>query len=335
MRIMPSLYVTEPGSRLHLEGGRLLCLLNDEVLLAAPSGRVDRVILVAGAQITTPVMTYLLDRRIRVLFVTRSGACRGTLEHDPGVNLDLRRTQYVVATDPAQTLTLAKAFLAGKLANSRTRAMELDQSDDPADRLDIDRIAAALRHLDAAPDLATAMGCEGRAARAYFAVLGRHLRAPWTFTRRARRPPPDPVNAVLSVVYTLLHEQCRTALLAVGFDPACGFLHQPRSGRAALAMDLMEEFRPVIADPVAWSLFNLRILNPDDFERAANQGGIQLSARGWRCLAEHYERRLGKRILIPGRATRTTYRKLIEIQAHALARAVMHPEDPYDAYRSR
>ena len=121
------------------------------------------------------------------------------------------------------------------------------------------------------------------------------------------------MNAVLSIVYTLLHEQCRTALVTVGFDPACGFLHQLRSGRAALAMDLMEEFRPVIADPVAWSLFNRRWLHLDDFEALPAQGGVHLTSNGWKRLADGYKRRLDTRILIPGRTTRTTFRKLIEI----------------------
>lgn len=331
---MPSLYLTQPGSRLELEHGRLVVTLHAEVLLSAPAARVDRVIVVGGCQVTTPVLAFLLDRGIDLAFLTLDGRLRGRLTAAPAGSLPARKRQYLRSDDPGFALALARAIVAGKVRNARTRCMELDAGDSaPAPA--IARLKEALAQVSAAPDIATLMGIEGRATRWYFGVLREHLRPPWTFERRRRRPPPDPVNAVLSIVYTLLHEQCRTALEIAGLDPECGFLHQPRPGRASLALDLMEEFRPVIADTVAWTLFNRRMLAPGNF--SAHDGGkaVRLTPDGWKQVAAQYTRRLDTPIQVPDRATRTTYRKLLEIQARQLRHVIEGDAPCYRPFQSR
>jgi len=166
-------------------------------------------------------------------------------------------------------------------------------------------------------------------------VLREHLRPPWTFERRARRPPPDPVNAVLSIVYTLLGEQCGAALAVAGLDPECGYLHRPRPGRPSLALDLMEEFRPVVADTVAWALFNKRMLKPVHFVPSDGGKGVRLTPDAWKQVATQYTRRLETKIRIPGRVTPTTYRKLLEVQAWEMRRVIEGETACYEPFLSR
>lgn len=331
---MPSLYVTRPGSRIELERGRLLTILGEELLASVPAARVDRVFAVGGVSVTTPVMAFLLDRGIDLVFLTLDGRVRGRLDAGLGGSLVTRRGQYRRADDPAFSLTLAKAFVTGKARNCRTRCLKLAEGEDGPAAEAAGRIARELPRIEAAADHATLMGTEGRIARAYYAGLRAHLRSPWRFERRARRPPPDPVNAVLSITYTLLVEQCRTALTAAGLDPECGFLHAARAGRPALALDLMEEFRPVIADAVTWALFNNRMLDPGQFVTLSD-GAVRLSPESWKDLAGQYSRRIETPILVPGRSTRTTYRKLLEVQAWQIRRVIEGAQEAYAPFLSR
>lgn len=331
---MPTLYMTQPGSRLELEAGRLISTVKGEVVLAVPATRVDQVVLVTGCHVTTPVLSFLLDQQIDMVFLSASGRFRGRLDTGIPGSLDTRLRQYQLATNASNSLELGKAFITGKIHNARARCMELDAGSDFEDAEAIATLKDSLSKLPAVTSLSSLMGIEGAASRVYFGVLGRHLREPWAFNGRKRRPPPDPVNAVLSILYTLLHEQCRSALVIAGLDPVCGFLHQPRPGRASLALDLMEEFRPIIADAVAWTLFNKRILSPADFS-GMTADGVRLRPGGWQRLAIQYQRRLDTGILLPGRKTRTTYRKLLEVQARQLARVVRGDKDFYEPFRSR
>ncbi|MGH2533310.1 MAG: CRISPR-associated endonuclease Cas1 [Thermomicrobiales bacterium] len=332
---MPNLYVTEPGARLETEAGQLLVTKHGELLLAVPAARVDEVVLVGHAGVTTPALGLLLDRGIGLVLLTTGGRFRGRLVANRAVPVDLRRAQYRRAEDPAFCLALSRAIAAGKIRNARTLLLRLDETNtDPPTLAAVREMAALEDALPAAETLAAIMGIEGRAARRTFAVLGRALRPPWVLPRRARRPPPDPVNALLSLLYTLLHESCYAAVEAVGLDPYCGYLHQPRAGRAALALDLMEEFRPVIADSVMLTLLNKRILSPDDFEPGDPADGVRLTREGWRHVATQYTKRLQTRIRPPGLARQTTYQKLLEIQARGLKRAIVE-DVPYVPFRAK
>ncbi len=332
---MPTLYVTEPGALLEREGGRLLVTKDDATLFAAPANRVDRVVLVGGVGVTTPALAFLLDRRIGLVLLTTTGAFRGRLGGDQAKNVELRRRQYRRADDEAFCLRLARCLVAGKVRNCRTLCLRWDTgNDDPVALGAAAELRDLLGQIDLAADREALMGLEGQAARIYFAVLRRHLRPPWTFPRRARRPPPDPVNALCSLVYTLLHESCYAALEAVGLDPFCGFFHRPRYGRASLAVDLMEEFRPIIADSVVLTLLNKRMLSPDDFQTEAD-GGVRLGREGWRAVAAQYGRRLRTQVRPPELGRRTTYQKLLEVQARRLRRAIEDDATQYAPFLAK
>jgi CRISPR-associated protein Cas1 len=320
---------------LSTEAGRLVVTRGDELLLSVPAARVSQVVVIAGAGVTMPTLGMLLDRRVPLVFLTAGGAFRGRLSGDLSRHVAVRRRQYQCAEDEDFCLDIGRALVNGKLRNCRTLCLRLDTSN--VDEVTL-AAAAAIRALTAQAAQATTrpalMGIEGRAAREYFRVFGHFLRPPWTFTRRLRRPPPDPVNAVLSLVYTLLHESCYAALETAGLDPFCGFLHAPHPGRASLAVDLMEEFRPIIADSVVLTLLNKRMLAPSDFRRG-DDGGVYLEREGWRAVATQYARRMETRVLLPDSERRTTYQKLLEVQARQLRRVVLGEAHHYEPFLSK
>lgn len=331
---MASLYVTIPGARLELEAGRFLCVKDQHVLLSVPIERVNQVVIVGGCNVTMPAMAHMLDHEIDLIFLTSGGKFRGRLETAERGDVTRRRLQYERAAIDDFSLSIARAMVHGKLRNCRTRCMELDQGSGPVSTRAIEQLKWLMADARVAASHAELMGIEGRGTRWYFNSLREHLNPPWVFSSRKRQPPPDPVNALLSLAYTLLYEHCRSALLVAGLDPACGFLHRPRSGHASLASDLMEEFRPVIADTVVWTLLNKRMLAPSDFV-TTEVDGVRLTPEGWRVFARKYNQRLETRIRIPERTTQTTYRKLLEIQARQLVRVIEGTQDAYTPFASR
>ncbi|HZU76395.1 MAG TPA: CRISPR-associated endonuclease Cas1 [Dehalococcoidia bacterium] len=332
---MPNLYVTELGSVVEKEAEQLLVTKGSEVRPAVPARRIEQVVLVGPVGVTTPALDFLLDRGIGLVLLTARGEFRGRLAGDLSRHVALRHRQHQRADDAAFGLGIGRAIVAGKIHNSRTLCLRWDETNDDPTTLAATRELRTLEEgAGRAPGIATLMGIEGRAARLYFGELGRRLRAPWCFTNRARRPPPDPVNALLSICYTLLHESCYAALEAAGLDPFCGFLHQPRYGRASLALDLMEEFRPLIADLVVMRLANLRRLAPGDFQPEPGPR-VRLSRDGWRVVAEEYNRRLQTLVGVPGARRRTTYQRLLEVQARHLRHAIEGAAPTYEPFRAR
>ncbi len=330
---MPTLYVTEPGARLEREANQLVVVKGMEVLIRVPGNRVDGVVLTAGGGVTTPALHFLLEHGIDLLLTTGAGEYRGRLAPAPARNVELRHTQHLRADDASFRLAVAQTIVAGKIRNCRTMIMRWDDTNaDP----DANRRAAKLALLEArtkeARDLKALMGLEGAAAAHYFAEFGKRLREPWLFTRRLRRPPPDPVNCLLSIAYTLLYQNCVTAAEAAGLDSGVGFLHGIHHGRASLAVDLMEEFRPVIADSVVLTVLNKRMLRPEQFQSTAT-GGVTLAPDGWSVVATQYQKRLNAAVRAPGRSTRTTCRKLLEIQARQLRATIEGAAPAYEPFR--
>jgi CRISPR-associated protein Cas1 len=316
---MPNLYVTEPGALLEKESGRLLVTKDDQVLLAVPATLVENVVIVGGAGVTTPALGFLLDRGIGLVFLTRGGKFRGRLSGELSKNVALRRQQYQRMDEPDFALHLSRAIVAGKVHNCRTVCMRWGRDrENPAAARIAAELAEALREIPRARSREELLGIEGQAARRYFAALREELRQPWSFPGRARRPPPDPVNALLSLVYTLLHESCYAAVEAVGLDPYCGYYHQERYGRTSLALDLMEEFRPVIADSVVLTLLNKRMLAPEDFADGEDGESVCLGREGWRRVAEQYVRRLNTPVRPAGLGRSLSYQKVLEVQARRL-----------------
>ena len=318
---MATLYVTEQGARVEKEHLRLLVTREDEVLLAVPLARVSHVVLVGQVGITTPALLALLQAGVGLSLVSRAGRLVGRLEAPAGKNIALRHAQYRQAMDGARCLAVSRAIVAGKLANCRAIARRRARGWPDGAAEQIGRINAALDRVESAPDLAALRGIEGEGTRSYFAVWRRALQPGVPFGKRSRRPPADPANALLSLGYTLLAANLMAACEVAGLDPYDGFYHADRYGRPALALDLMEEFRPVIVDSLVLNLVNREMLSAEDFEEGTD-GGVYLRQAGLRTFSRQYTSRLNAQVLHPETGRRLTYQKWFEVQAMAMRRVI-------------
>jgi CRISPR-associated protein Cas1 len=349
-----TLYVTEPGARIEKEYHQILVTKEDEVLARVPLSRVSHVVLVGNVGATTPALLALLDNNVRLALVSRSGQLRGRLAPPLALNMPLRRAQMQSEGDPDFCLRLARAIVAGKLHNSRTLLQRLLRRQETLPQDLLPRVDQALQQVDQAESLATLRGLEGSAARAYFGLLRQALRSELaeSFAKRARRPPPDPVNSLLGLGYTLLTEAMMTSLEVVGLDPYIGFFHADKYGRPALALDLIEEFRAPIVDSLVLTLVNKRMLGPEDFEEGAeeegegkegkvgkeedvgNDGkdrkvGVYLNHHGRRIFFREFADRLESETLHPLAGRRLSYRKIFEVQARLAAKVISGEAEAY------
>lgn len=350
---MPTLYVTEPGARIEKEYGRILVTKEDEVLLAAPLAHVSDVVLMGGVGATTPALLALLDQGATLSLVSRGGRLRGRLIAAEARNLPLRHKQYARSTDAEFCREVSRAIVTGKLRNCRTMARRLLrmadgglmaddrrsevqelQSEIRDPQSDIQRINDSLGRVAGARDLAELRGLEGMGSKAYFAVLKRALRGEMTFEKRTRRPPKDPANALLSLAYTLLTNALFTACEVAGLDAYDGFFHADKYGRPALALDLVEEFRPIVADSVVLTVVNNRMLDEKDFETGEDEG-VYLSRRGLRAFVAQFGRRLNTQVFHPDAGRPLSYQKVFEVQARRLRKCIESGEPNYQSFRAK
>lgn len=331
---MSTLYVTEQGAYVEREHQRLVVGRDDETLLAVPLARVTLVVLVGRVGLSTPAMHALLAQGTDVLLLNRLGKPLGRLGGLTGPNLELRAAQYAAFRDRARCLALAQAVAEGKLRNYRTLARRLARGRPGLDGTALARLGDAIDRLPRVPDLGALRGVEGSGTRAYFHILRQALNPGMGFDRRRRRPPPDPINALLSLGYTLLGHACRTACETAGLDPYDGFYHADKYGRPALALDLMEEFRSLIVDSVVLDLVNREMLTPADFE-AAPGGGVHLLPSGLRVFFRRYTARMHTSVRVAGLDRSLTYQKLLEVQARKLRRVIEGAAAAYEPYLTR
>lgn len=331
---MATLYVTEQGARIEKEYRRLLVTKEDEVLLRVPLSRVSDVVLVGWTGATTPALLALLDAGVELAFVSRSGKLRGRLTPPTAKNIPLRHKQYQRAVDEGFCLEIARAIVGGKLRNERTLARRLCRGHAEVEAGAVEEITSAIKQVDDAPDMDTLRGLEGAGARAYFRVFRQALALEWGFEKRVRRPPGDPVNAMLSLGYTLLGHNMMTALEVVGLDPYDGFFHADKYGRPALALDLVEEFRSVIVNSVVLTVVNKRMLTPDDF-RPGRKGGVILRRSGLREFLSQYTARLQTEVIHPLAGRRLTYQKCFEVQARLMRKVIEGQAEAYSPFLTK
>lgn len=297
---------------------------------------VSQVSLFGNVQVTTQAIKAFLDRGIPVCYFTSGGWFHGWTQGMVHKNVELRQRQYGAAADPAVCLSFARKFVSGKIHNCRTLLRRNHPGEAGAALAELARLAEAA---EKAASLETLLGLEGAAARTYFAHFGDLLQSGdpqcrvFDFTGRSRRPPGDPVNALLSFLYALLTKDLAVTLLAVGFDPMLGFYHQPRYGRPALALDLMEEFRPLIAESTVLTLVNRKEIGPRDFLRRGNMWSLTDSGR--KAVLRAYERRVDDLVTHPRFGYQVSYRRVLEIQARLLGRALAGEIPEYVAFETR
>lgn len=270
---MSQLYLSIPGSKLRIRGGRYMVTLRDETLLDVPSEDITEIILLGGTQITTQAMRNLLLHRARIHLLTQEERHLGTFEPTENGKTETLRAQ-VRQTDQLEfRLQTAKTIIAAKLENSRVVLQRLAR-DNPSSSLAKDAADFQRMAKESALEADTeneARGFEGIAAQAYFAALIEVTPAEWEFFRRQRRPPPDPINAMLSFGYTLLLTRVISALHSAGLHIGIGCLHVSHGARPALALDLMEEYRAALVDRFVLNIVMRKLLTPADFMQT-NQG---------------------------------------------------------------
>lgn len=284
-----TLYLQQPGTVLRRDGGALVVERADEAPLRVPLPQLGRVLLWGGTHITTPALRLLAEAGVEVALMSERGVL-GWVQGSASAGLVRLLAQVRSFHDPALRLARAHELVEAKLAAQRALVRSAWWRGDESQR---QAVLAGLICPVEAPDLDTLRGHEGRAARLYFSAFGELLRPPWTFSGRNRRPPRDPVNALLSLGYMLLAAEVRADVTARGLDARLGFLHAVRPGRPALALDLMEPWRPGAVDRWALTLLNRGRLQPSDFEPIGE--GVRLSPRAFARAIDAWEAHLGSR----------------------------------------
>ncbi|HEY1363812.1 MAG TPA: CRISPR-associated endonuclease Cas1 [Xanthobacteraceae bacterium] len=333
------LYVQEPGARIS-KAGEVLVIQGEERKTEVAIGDVSELVLHGLVALTTPALGALLREEIPVTYASSGGWVLGHTVSTGHKNVAIRMAQYRAAFEERRCLAFARSLVAAKIRNTRVFLRRNWKSGEEAER---DGALEALARLaDRAPHAATEaelLGIEGDAAARYFrlftTMLGESAREfpELAFDKRTRRPPADPVNAMLSLGYSLLTRTWLTTLSAVGFDPYLGFYHRPRFGRPALALDMMEPFRPILADSTVIQAINNGEVKADAFIAAG--GAVNLKPHARRAFIAAYERRLEQEATHPIFGYRVSMRRLLEVQARLLARHLMGEIETYPHYLVR
>jgi CRISPR-associated protein Cas1 len=342
-RLVPSrddsqpLYVQEQGARVGLDGEVLEVRSREAgVIGKARLFELSQLVVMGNVQVSSQAIRELCGRGIPICWMSYGGWLSGFTDGLGHNNVEIRRAQFRASEDPAASLRLARRFVRNKIANCRTLLRRNHPEAPEATLREMNALADATEEATRIPEL---LGVEGNAARLYFQAFPALLRPSaderltFDFAVRTRRPPKDPVNALLSFAYSLLAKDVAVTARAVGLDPFLGFYHQPRHGRPALALDLMEEFRPIIADSVVLNAINTGLLASTDFVRSSL--GVALKTDGRRRFMQAYERRLEEEVTHPVFGYRISYRRVLEVQCRLLARHLLGEIASYPEFRTR
>ena len=330
-----TLFVTTQGAYLAKDGETVAVRIDGETALRVPLHTLGAIACFGNVGCSPFLMGFCGERNVGLSFLTENGRFLARVQGPVSGNVLLRREQYRRADDPVFSARIAAACVLGKVANCRTVLLRARR--DHADRVDTDalqqaadRLSASMRRLQDDLDLDAVRGIEGDAARVYFEAFD-HLivreKDHFFMRGRSRRPPLDRVNCLLSFLYTLVLHDLRSALESVGLDPAVGYLHRDRPGRAGLALDLMEEFRPM-ADRLALSLVNLGQLQAGDFV-FSDSGAVRMSDAARKTLLVAYQKRKQEEMVHPFVDERMSLGLFFHMQALLFARMLRDELDCY------
>ncbi len=334
-----TLYVTTQGAYLAAEGETVVVRVEQENRLQVPVHMLEGIVCFGRVSCSPPLMGLCAERGVGISFLTENGRFLARVQGPVSGNVLLRREQYRRADDPVSSARLAKSFVLAKTANCRTVLMRsLRDHPDACGREEVRKASSLLEEdllsLQKEVPLETVRGIEGDAAKTYFEVFD-HLivsqKEDFRFNGRSRRPPMDRVNALLSFVYVLVTHDAASALEAVGLDPQVGFLHRDRPGRPGLALDLVEEFRPFLADRLVLSLINRKQVQGKGFVQRET-GGVVMDENTRKTVLVAYQERKKEEITHPFLQEKTTVGMLVHLQALLLARYLRGDLDGYPAF---
>jgi len=322
---MKTLYIKEQGACIRRSGQRLLVYKGEQALEAVRLRDLERLVLLGSIEVSASAQAALLESGIETVLLSFHGKFRGRLFPAEGRNVFLRLEQFRRYEDSAFRLKIARVIVDGKIRNARV-VLQRHQRNHPSEALlaAMARLERSRESVQAQDCIETLLGVEGDAARTYFAAFGGMVRSEFTFTTRSRRPPRDPVNALLSFGCTLLNTELTGATAAQGLDPYVGVLHELDYGRPSLALDLLEEFRQPVVDRLALSLINRLVLQRSHFEERG-EAGVWLNDEGRIRFLDYYHRALETPFEESGSSV--TYRDLLLRQAGRMREALMTAGD--------
>lgn len=332
-------YVQAYHAKVAKKGEELEISIDDKPATHVRLVDVSQLVLMGSVYVTTPCLHALMKRDIPVTWHSFGGWFMGHTHGNGHKNVEIRIAQYRASFDEQACLHIAKGLVKAKIQNSRTLMRRNWRAEDSSDNVMKD-MKRYVDRVSRTRDLATLLGVEGAAASLYFQHFRKLIKKEdddrslsFDFTKRNRRPPSDPVNALLSYAYSLLARTWTVTLSAVGFDPFRGYYHQPRYARPALSLDMMEPFRPLVADSSVLLAINNGEVHPSDFRSVA--GSVMLAPDGRKRFIATFERRLSQEITHPLFGYRVSYRRLLELQARLFARFLLGEIDNYPHFTTR
>lgn len=338
-KLLNTLYVTTQGAYLHRDSETVVIEHEQQKILQVPIHMISSIICFGNVLCSPALLGFCSERSVSISFLTEYGRFLASVHGPISGNVLLRRNQYRMADNEESCRSISANIVTAKCANCRLimhRAIR-DHSE-KIDTLSVKMASSSIERLigqiDSAPNTDSIRGIEGMAAAEYFSIFNHMIveqKDSFLFNVRNRRPPLDPVNALLSFIYTLLVHDIRSALESVGLDPAVGFLHKDRPGRPSLALDIMEEFRSVIADRLVLSLINRRQVNIKGFSRASS-GAISMDDETRKTVLIEYQKRKQEEIYHPYIEETVQIGLLFFIQANVLARFIRGDIDGYPPF---
>lgn len=327
-----ALYVARDGATVRLAREQIHVSLDDKDLLVVPARQVGSICVFGNVGLSAGARQFALANGVDVYFASRRGWFQGWLQAAGTGNIALRRLQYRQSDDPVFAARLARRFIVGKVANLAALLRRYGNADGAADVVrtghELERFAETALECD---DVASLVGIEGAATAAYFRAFAGLFPQPFAFTGRTRRPPTDPVNAALSYGYTVVTGATLTAVAMAGLDPEAGFLHLDSRNRPSLALDLLEEYRPLVVDTTVLRLFRKHTLTADQFRTEAASQAVLLTDAGRRALLGAIEQRLLTLTSHIPSHNRVSYRRSMFLQAQQIAACIRQPATVYQA----
>jgi len=341
--IQNTLYIMTQQAYVRLENATVRIDVENVKKLQVPLHHLGGLVCFGNVMLSPSLMHRLADEGKSLVLLDQNGRFKARLEGSVSGNILLRKAQYKAADDPTMILEIARAIIAGKIRNSRTVVLRgARETNDPAEVEQLTAIAESLANglgnLKHATEVNTVRGLEGEAAKNYFSafslILKPQYRADFAFNGRTRRPPLDRINALISFLYAMLMNDCRSAVEAVGLDPQLGFLHVVRPGRAALALDLQEEFRSVVVDRLALTLINRGQVTAQDFDDREG-GAVMLNEKGRKAVVLAWQERKQEEVQHPLLETKMPIGLLPFMQARILARTIRGEMEGYIPYLAK
>lgn len=328
---MGTLYITQEDAFLGKTDERITVKANKQQLLDVPLIKIDGIVILGRATVSPAIVSELLERHIPLSFLTSTGKYLGCLVPEFTKNIFVRKAQWSAAGESPKAIHVVQEIIKGKLKNYRNVLMRR-RREYPNLNLDpfITKIEQVLEPIPTTLNINSLRGLEGSGSAAYFGAFNQLINpSDFEFKSRNRRPPKDPINSLLSLGYALLRHDLQSAVNIVGFDPYLGYLHFDRYGRPSLALDMMEEFRPLVVDAIVLSAINHKRLLPEHFISEPLSHAVSLTKEGLKIFLRLYEEKKQSKFKHPVLQRQCTYQEAFEIQARLLAKYLMDETDKY------